>query len=169
MLPTNWGTLTGAEQMFVFTNMERVSRGEAPVADLVNTYDSYLQTAVNTDNDPVLPIGSLGVWSGGNATPLGAMYGWLYDDGYNSGNLDCTSPTASGCWGHRNNLLTDPSSFGNPDEMDGAAGTDSGGSPSYAIALWDDGGTAPAAANVVMTWASEQPFLTTTGSAAPVP
>ena len=29
-LPTNWSTLTGPEQMFVWTNLERVSRGEAP-------------------------------------------------------------------------------------------------------------------------------------------
>ncbi|MHB8264221.1 MAG: hypothetical protein ACYDGY_10860, partial [Acidimicrobiales bacterium] len=39
-----------------------------------------------------------------------ADFGWVYSDGWggsaaNTFNVDCTGPTASGCWGHRNNIL----------------------------------------------------------------
>jgi hypothetical protein len=46
------------------------------------------------------------------ADEIGAMdsdYGWMYQDGWggadDTSNLDCTSPTAAGCWGHRDNIL----------------------------------------------------------------
>ncbi len=29
----------------------------------------------------------------------------MYDDGYDSGNLDCLHRDSSGCWGHRKGLL----------------------------------------------------------------
>ncbi len=163
-LPSNWSNLTGAEQMFVFTNMERVARGEAPAAYLVNTYQANLQSAVSSDSDPTVPGGNLGVWAGGNPTPLGAEYGWIYDDGLNSGNVDCTPSSTAGCWGHRDALLSNAATYGNPTQMDAAAGTDSSGNKSYAIALWNHG-PAPSASNVVMTWASELQYL---GGATPV-
>ena len=60
------------------------------------------------------------------------MYGWMYDDGSAGENKDCTSPTAPGCWGHRDNILADPATFGsNPTEMDAGVGTDSGGHVDY--------------------------------------
>jgi hypothetical protein len=31
----------------------------------------------------------------------------MYDDGYNSGNLDCPRRNAPGCWGHRKGILDD--------------------------------------------------------------
>jgi hypothetical protein len=43
----------------------------------------------------------------------------MYDDGFNSGNLDCTRRNAPGCWGHRKGILDD---FGSgPDLVMGAA------------------------------------------------
>ena len=50
------------------------------------------------------------IWAGGDSTPVGALYGWMYDDGWGGSptstlNYTCTSPTASGCWGHRDNIL----------------------------------------------------------------
>jgi hypothetical protein len=43
----------------------------------------------------------------------------MYDDGYNSGNLDCLHRGASGCWGHRKGILDD---FGSgPNLVMGAA------------------------------------------------
>ncbi|MHB1509149.1 MAG: hypothetical protein ACYCST_04540 [Acidimicrobiales bacterium] len=47
---------------------------------------------------------------GGSPGPLTADYGWMYDDGWGGSsaattNLDCTSPHAGGCWGHRDNIL----------------------------------------------------------------
>jgi len=154
-LPTNWTSLTGAEQIFVFTNLERVSRGENPIPNLVNTYDDLIQTAIADDADPAIPPGITGgaIWSG-FGSPLGAMLGWEYYDGPGGANLDCTTPTSPGCWGHRDNIL-------NPDwnEMDAGAGTDSSGNPGQAALLYINPGTPPAA-NVVLTWASELPFLT---------
>ena len=31
----------------------------------------------------------------------------MYDDGYDSGNLDCLHRGAAGCWGHRKGILDD--------------------------------------------------------------
>jgi hypothetical protein len=43
----------------------------------------------------------------------------MYDDGYESGNLDCAHRGAAGCWGHRKGILDD---FGSgPNLVMGAA------------------------------------------------
>jgi hypothetical protein len=44
-------------------------------------------------------------WSS-NFGPLAADYGWMYDDGYGSDNVDCTTSSAAGCWAHRDIILT---------------------------------------------------------------
>jgi hypothetical protein len=120
-LPSNWSTLTGAEQLFVWTNLERTSRGEAAIPNLVNTYDAAVDTGLTNDADPVQsnPPGAAGsIWAGAFATGLGAMYGWLYNDGLGGANEDCTTTNMSGCWGHRDNILANASNFGsNPTEM----------------------------------------------------
>jgi hypothetical protein len=36
---------------------------------------------------------------------LDADYGWMYDDGRGSGNLDCPRSGGPGCWGHRHGIL----------------------------------------------------------------
>jgi hypothetical protein len=36
---------------------------------------------------------------------LDADYHWMYDDGYGGPNVDCMTPTAAACWGHRDNIL----------------------------------------------------------------
>ncbi len=50
-----------------------------------------------------------GAWAGDSVNPVAALFGWLYDDGWGGSkatwNFDCTSPTAGGCWGHRDELL----------------------------------------------------------------
>lgn len=170
VLPSNWTTLTAPEQMFVDTNMERVSRGLPAIANLVNTYDGEVQTGMATDNDPNLveQVGWDSIWAGGNQTVLGAMYGWLYDDGVGSGNLDCNSPTDPGCWGHRNAILDNAGASIAPNEMDAIVGTDNSGQPSYAAALVQNPNPTPAA-NIVFTWAQEQQFLAapTLGGVAP--
>ncbi len=58
----------------------------------------------------------------GQISPLDADYGWMYEDGYGTFNIDCTSPSDPGCWGHRDNILGpyptsvsfDASAFGQP-------------------------------------------------------
>ncbi len=163
-LPSNWSTLTQAEQLFVWTNLERTSRGEVAITNLVNTYAAAVQGGITNDQDPSLsnlPGNSTSIWAGAFPTVLGGMYAWMYDDGWPGSNSDCTSSTAPGCWGHRNAILGDSdlnSSYGNPTEMDAEAGTDSGGNIDYAaIFVVNPNPTAPA--NIVFTWAQEQSFI----------
>jgi hypothetical protein len=160
-LPSNWSTLTGPEQMFVWSNLERTSRGEVAIPNLVNTYNSAVQTGLTDDADPSLsdlPGNSGSIWAGAYDTVLGAIYGWMYDDGPGGENSDCTTPTAPGCWGHRDNILADSGTFGNPTEMDAGVGTDSGGNADYdAIFVVNPNQTAQI--NIVFSWAQEQPFL----------
>ena len=149
-LPTDYGQLTPAEQVFVVIDLERVGRGLPPFAGLVSSLDSLAETGVNPPGlppgyweDPVLPSGfSLGAgtnlaWdctlqgqypydysvscpglgnagasiaAGGMISPLDADFSWMYNDGWggslsSTSNIDCTSPAAQGCWGHRDNIL----------------------------------------------------------------
>jgi hypothetical protein len=160
-LPTNWSTLTGPEQMFVWTDLERTSRAEVAIPNLVNTYNAAVQAGLTNDADPSLsdlPGNSGSIWAGAYATVLGAIYGWLYDDGPGGENADCTGTNMSGCWGHRDNILADANTYGNPTEMDAGDGTDSSGNADYdAIFVVNPNATAPA--NILFTWAEEQPFL----------
>jgi hypothetical protein len=161
-LPTNWSTLTGGEQLFVATNLERINRGEVPIPNLVDTYDASVQTGVQTDSDPSLSnLPGLGesVWAGRQPTPLGAVYGWLYSDGPGGFNFDCTAPTDPGCWGHRDALLDNPGgTIGNPTEMDAIAGTDGNGSNSYAALFVNNPNPTPPG-SILFSWAFEQQFL----------
>jgi hypothetical protein len=148
--------------MFVWTNLERTSRGEAAIPNLVNTYDGAVQTGLTNDDDPSLsdlPGHSGSIWAGAYATVLGAIYGWMYDDGFGGGNEDCTSATAPGCWGHRDNILADPATFGSsPTEMDAGVGTDSSNNADYdAIFVANPNPSAPG--NIVFTWAEEQALV----------
>jgi hypothetical protein len=171
VLPTNWTTLTLPQQVFVATNLERVSRGLTPIPNLVNTYDADVQTGVSTDMDPDLSDFTNGgnvtwtwesIWAGAFPAVWGAMYGWEYNDGYNpppafTANVDCTSATAQGCWGHRQAILDNPKGNLNPTEMDAVVGNDNTGQLSYAAALTNNTNTAPG--SIVFTWAQEQQFL----------
>jgi hypothetical protein len=162
VLPLNWTSLTSAEKMFVFTNLERTSRNEAPIPNLVSTYDTEVQAGVQTDADPVLPIinayGS--IWAGGTTLSLlGAFDLWMYDDGPGGLNRDCDPAFPRSCWGHRNIILANASNLSSdPTEMDAVAGTDTLGNPSYAAAVIVRTGDTP----VTFTWTQEQPFLTNT-------
>ncbi len=72
---------------------------------------------------------------------LTAYASWFYADGYGSANLDCTSPRAAGCWGHRHAVLW---SFGPGGRlaMGAAAGHDRHGRNGYALLVgqWASGG-----------------------------
>ncbi len=117
-LPNNFTSLTPQEQLLVLVDMERVSRGEAPVLGLSTQLDGDAQqgAAANADPRPTTPVpgatgGAASNWSAG-ISPLDANYHWMYQDGWDGTttyNLDCTSPAAPGCWGHRNNILINSS------------------------------------------------------------
>jgi hypothetical protein len=95
--------LTPDERLFVTADVERVERGLPPAVVLVTSLDKVAQAGANADTDP--PLGDVpnplpgggrwvslgGNWAGGWDNPLGADYGWMYDDGPG--------------WGHRDNIL----------------------------------------------------------------
>ena len=112
-LPPIFWSLSPAEQLFVVVNEERTARGEAPFAGLTSALDSIAQSAAIGQTDPwpsswTIASDNVQAWGGNLAVDqnvLTATYDWMYNDGYGSGNADCTSPTAAGCWGHRDNIL----------------------------------------------------------------
>ena len=107
--------LSVPDQLFTIADLERVSRGEPPMAALTVQMDKAAQAGADSGNDPswsatplsggaqVVAWGSN--WAGGSESALGADDGWMYDDGYGGHNGGCPSPAARGCWGHRDNVL----------------------------------------------------------------
>jgi hypothetical protein len=111
VLPAGFAQLSVPDQLFVAVNLERVDRGLPAFSGLTTTLNENAQRGADDANDPPDP-GSAYVlddaeWAGGSSNGLDAVYGWMYDDGYNSGNLDCLHRGASGCWGHRKGILDD--------------------------------------------------------------
>lgn len=113
-LPRNWARLTIAEQLFVMADLERVARGLPPYVGLSPVLDRYAQAGAVAGRDPGAPRSGIDAaasnWAGGVVSAADADYGWVYLDGWGgsraaTSNLDCTSPRASGCWGHRDNVL----------------------------------------------------------------
>ena len=128
VLPSGFASMSTAVQTFVVSNLERVDRGLQPAAGMVDMLNSLSSTAAVNDADPALPNGNpIGSFSpnrwgsnwAGDLNALAADYDWMYDDGWGptgSYNLDCTSATAAGCWGHRHNIL---SSYGGEELITG--------------------------------------------------
>ena len=125
VLPTNWFTLTTAQQLFVVADLERTARGLHPYLGLNATLSAAAQGAAQANADPSLAPGFPvandtpgvpamgGAWSGGYSV-LVADYVWMYADGWAgnaaaTSNIACTSAHAPGCWAHRAELLgSDP-------------------------------------------------------------
>jgi hypothetical protein len=110
VLPADFDSLTIPQQLLVLSNLERVDRGLIPVSALSSNLDGYAATGAAHDDDPSQPNPFSGdEWSSNAAVGFGASlesdFEWMYDDGYGAHNGDCTSPMASGCWGHRNDIL----------------------------------------------------------------
>jgi hypothetical protein len=65
-----------------------------------------------------------GAWAGDSVNAVAALFGWFYDDGWGGSkgtwNFDCGGPTASGCWGHRDELLGEWAGTGCTDCIAGA-------------------------------------------------
>lgn len=109
VLPAGFGNLSVPQQIFVAINLERVDRGLPPFVGLTAALNRDAQRGADSANDPPDPGKSYTVadteWAGGSSNGLDAVYGWMYDDGIGSGNLDCPKQGGSGCWGHRHGLL----------------------------------------------------------------
>jgi hypothetical protein len=111
VLPADFGALDVPRQLFVAVNRERVDRGLPPVVGLSPALAPNAQKGADAANDPPDPGAAYDVvdteWAGGSSNGLDAVYGWMYDDGIGSGNLDCPPKGGSGCWGHRHGILDD--------------------------------------------------------------
>lgn len=162
-LPAGYFSLTVPEQLFVVVNLERVDRGLAPFAGISDAMDANAAQGADAGTDPPDPSGVVyddELWSGGSVSALDSDYGWMYDDGRGSGNLDCPRTGGPGCWDHRNAILDD---FGSAGYMvagaavdptgDTAANGDPGGT-SMALTLAVVTGDAP---TYVFTWSQVQP------------
>jgi hypothetical protein len=104
-LPSNFDRLTVPEQALVMIDLERVNRGEVPVAGLTAPLDRLAQQAAVAGTDPAIGFGD--IWEGGATSTVEADYGWMYDDGYLGVNVDCTAPANPACWGPRDIILVD--------------------------------------------------------------
>jgi hypothetical protein len=111
VLPSGFARLSVPDQLFVAVNLERVDRGLPPFGGLSTALDANAQRGADDANDPPDPGGGYVLddaeWAGGSSNGLDAVYGWMYDDGLDSGNLDCLHRGAPGCWGHRKGILDD--------------------------------------------------------------
>jgi hypothetical protein len=108
-LPSDYDSITTADQMLVLANLERIDRGLPGFIGLSSRLDALAHSAAAADSDPNGPSGTTwgSNWAGGEASALLADYDWMYDDGPGSPNMDCTSALANGCWDHRRNVLGD--------------------------------------------------------------
>jgi hypothetical protein len=86
-LPTNFGSLTGQEQIFVLADPERVDRGLAPIQGLASALDADAQSGAADYGDPPLP--SYGTRDGANWGESANIFStddlWMYQDGWGGG------------------------------------------------------------------------------------
>jgi hypothetical protein len=106
-LPSNYPSLTPAEQLFVLTDLERIDRGIAPIPGLAANLDAIAQAGANAQRDPGFPPYANGGGSTYSSSPsLGSsMAMWMYDDGPGGTNSACPSGGGGGCWAHRSIIL----------------------------------------------------------------
>ncbi len=111
VLPDGFASMSIADQLFVAVNLERVDRGLPAFGGLTTALDRNAQRGADLAKDPPDPGQAYELddaeWAGGSSNGLDAVYGWMYDDGLDSGNLDCLHGGAAGCWGHRKGILDD--------------------------------------------------------------
>jgi hypothetical protein len=144
VLPADFDSLSGTQQIFVLTNLDRVARGLPPIAGIASSLQASTEAGVlaDADPDPTSVLTGLSTytwtsdWAGGWYNAPYAYYEWMYDDGYagsETSNVDCTGRGASGCWDHRRNLLA----FAERGTiaMGATVGTDAHGQVGYAITI----------------------------------
>ena len=116
VVPADFASLTGAQQLLILCNLDRLAYGLPPIAGLSPALNTVAAGGVTADNDPdpsalltSIPVfGWTSNWAGAYPNAPEAYYAWMYSDGWSgnqTSNLDCTSATASGCWGHRQDVL----------------------------------------------------------------
>jgi hypothetical protein len=160
LLPRGFVTLSPPRQWLILANLDRIAYARRPIRGLTLPLDAVARQGAQAREDPNpwsavagLPgqsqIAFASNWAGGQQNAVLAYYSWMYDDGYGSGNLDCSSPTAPGCWGHRQDVLA---FAGGPALSMGAAAIVHG-DPSYALTIV---ATSTAPWPYSYTWATAQ-------------
>jgi hypothetical protein len=141
-LPSGFVALAPARQWLILANLDRIAYALRPIRGLTLPLNASARQGAQAREDPnpwALVAGLPGQsevafasnWAGGQQNALLAYYGWMYDDGYGSGNLDCSSPTAPGCWGHRQDVLAFPAA----ETLSMGAAAIVHGDPSYALTI----------------------------------
>jgi len=163
VLPSNYNQLDAAQQLPVVINLERVNRGETPVVGLSTSLDALAQQGADASTDPGFPPGNFSyggsIWAGGYPSVLASDGGWMYADGPGSSNSDCTPSNMSGCWVHRDIILTTD----NTDPLVGGGGSVPGSS--YAFEVLDS----YPESDLVWTWANELPYFAELPALEPLP
>ena len=118
-LPARFIAMAPARQWLILANLDRIAYSLPTIAGTAAALDAVARQGAAGRVDPnpwpllsalqgQAEIGYASNWAGGQPNALLAYYFWMYDDGYGSGNIDCPTPTASGCWGHRHDVLAFP-------------------------------------------------------------
>ncbi|HEY1778538.1 MAG TPA: hypothetical protein VGG41_20450 [Solirubrobacteraceae bacterium] len=119
LLPADFARLSGSKQLLVLSNLDRVAYGLPPINGLSPVLNRVAAAGVDADADPdpsallhsFSSFGWSSNWAGAYPNAPEAYYAWMYFDGWSgngTSNLDCTGPTATGCWGHREDVLSFP-------------------------------------------------------------
>ena len=106
-LPGDFYSLDTQGQLIAVSDAERTSRG-LPAMGENAALDALALVGAVAGGDPAGPLGFAwaSIYSLGEPTALAADYTWMYDDGPGSPNLDCPGAGGTGCWGHRDNILS---------------------------------------------------------------
>lgn len=147
-LPSDFAALSAVDQLFVLTNLERTSRGLWPLWGVSPALDAEARAGARARTDPVA-TGTNAAWGSNwfSGTDVAeAVFGWMYDDGPGrfDENLDCPRPGASGCWGHRDNVLGNWGPYG----LFGGAVVAGGGTAELMVQ-----GVVPERGGLTYTWA----------------
>ena len=107
ILPSNFRSLTVAEQMLVLTNLDRRARGISAITGLSTNLDTLTARAAKTRTDPAFPSSTRSGGSNWSSTynALCTEFLWMYQDGVGGANMACRTSSSSGCWQHRRNIL----------------------------------------------------------------
>jgi len=157
LVPAGFVTLRPIRQWLILVNLDRVAYRLRPVGGLTAALNAIAKQGAQRRGDPnpwpmvmklpgQLTIGFTSNWAGGQPNALIAYYGWVYDDGYGSGNIDCPNPAAAGCWGHRRDIFA----FGSATVLSMGAAVVAG-EPSYAMTIVE---TTTAPWPYTYTWAA---------------
>jgi len=148
-LPRDFARLPVADQLFVLTNLLRITRGVWPLYGVSARLDAVALAGAKAQTDPTDPGVAFASNYANGMNPVAAMAAWFFDDGYKALNLDCGTPRAAGCWGHRRDILADMGPYG----LFGAASIDVRGLTSNPqTAMIVELGIVPPTRGVTYTW-----------------